>query len=394
MTKTLPAEMIATIDQETQKLTGADKGSVRIGVAISGGADSTFLLNALVQAGYDVCAATVDHALRQGSREEAVNVGKMCETIGIPHEILTWVHPDGEEITNVQADARDARYDLLSRWAKKNDVQFIAVGHNLDDAIENFVIRKRGLPKTRVVDGIVFFRPMLTVSRLAVRETLESIGVEWAEDPSNRNEKFKRVAVRNRLVEDPQTRQKLLDDLFRDDEKRYADISAVHDMLRDHVRVDPKGAVILDASVRTEPQSTIAEALRVILRVTGNKEGRIRGDSLNRAAQAFQDGKSFTLCGALYDPVTSSFTRDPGSAPVQVIDGQGVWDDRWRVETDTKLDIGPHRKGKFTVPKARGSEHIIYEFMLTSEDVMNAFYSRVPDMEQARTPVEEIGPTM
>ena len=62
----------------------------KIGLAVSGGPDSLalLLLAAAARPG-KVEAATVDHALRDGSRAEAEMVADVCKTLGVPHEILT-----------------------------------------------------------------------------------------------------------------------------------------------------------------------------------------------------------------------------------------------------------------------------------------------------------------
>ena len=89
----------------------------KVGVAVSGGPDSLalLLLAAAARTGL-VEAATVDHALRPESRAEAEMVAALCERIGVPHEILTleWRRaPD----RNLQARAREARYQRLGDWA-------------------------------------------------------------------------------------------------------------------------------------------------------------------------------------------------------------------------------------------------------------------------------------
>ena len=56
----------------------------RIGVAVSGGSDSTALLCLLADryGGDALCVATVDHGLRPESGEEARAVARLCATLG------------------------------------------------------------------------------------------------------------------------------------------------------------------------------------------------------------------------------------------------------------------------------------------------------------------------
>src|SRR3954464_10115818 len=85
----------------------------RLGVAVSGGPDSLalLLLAAAARPGA-VEAATVDHALRDGSRAEAETVATICKRLDVPHTILTaaWNETPG---TAIQERARGARYRLL-----------------------------------------------------------------------------------------------------------------------------------------------------------------------------------------------------------------------------------------------------------------------------------------
>ena len=58
----------------------------RIGIAVSGGPDSLALLMLAAAAlPGAIEAATVDHGLRAGSREEAEMVADICERLGVPH---------------------------------------------------------------------------------------------------------------------------------------------------------------------------------------------------------------------------------------------------------------------------------------------------------------------
>src|SRR2546423_9286913 len=62
----------------------------RIGIAVSGGPDSLALLLLATSVRSDgIEAATIDHALREGSRLEAEMVASVCAGLGVPHAILT-----------------------------------------------------------------------------------------------------------------------------------------------------------------------------------------------------------------------------------------------------------------------------------------------------------------
>ena len=113
----------------------------RILVAISGGSDSTgllLLLDKAVKAAphlkISLCAATVDHALRAGSADEAREVAALCASLGIPHTVMIW--RGDKPKTGIMAAAREARYGLLATAATHFKADFIVTGHTFDDQRE------------------------------------------------------------------------------------------------------------------------------------------------------------------------------------------------------------------------------------------------------------------
>lgn len=177
----------------------------RLGVAVSGGGDSTALLAAVVQAlpETQVFAATVDHGLRPGSRGEAIRAGQRAQALGVAHDILTWEGWDGRG--NVQAMARAARYRLLVDWAHTSGLSSIALGHTMEDQAETMLMRLArrsgvdglsGIPPRRKIDGIAFIRPFLTLRRAALRAYLRQQDMAWEDEPSNEDPRFDRIRMR------------------------------------------------------------------------------------------------------------------------------------------------------------------------------------------------------
>jgi len=77
-----------------------DPSPAAIGVAISGGGDSTALLHLAwrraSQVGQRVEAVTVDHGLRPEAAQEAEGVARFCDSLGVPHTVLRWNGPAAE----------------------------------------------------------------------------------------------------------------------------------------------------------------------------------------------------------------------------------------------------------------------------------------------------------
>jgi tRNA(Ile)-lysidine synthase len=187
----------------------------RILVAISGGSDSTGLLLLLDQAvkaashlRLSLCAATVDHALRAGSADEAREVAALCASLGIPHTIMIW--QGDKPTTGIMAAAREARYGLLATAATDFKADLIVTGHTLDDQRETLQMRgmRTEQVSTGIADAVLFdrrfwiLRPLLFSTRADIRAFLKERGVPWIDDPSNEDTKYERVRMRRQLSAD------------------------------------------------------------------------------------------------------------------------------------------------------------------------------------------------
>ena len=181
-----------------------------LALAVSGGADSLALAllgDAWCSArGGRATALTVDHGLRPEAADEAARVGRWLGRLGIEHRVLTWTGPTPS--SGVQAAARALRYDLLGAWCRDHGALHLVLAHTLEDQAETFLMRLekgsgpdglaamsaiRELPACRLV------RPLLGTSKAKLRATLEAVGQDWIEDPSNDDRRFTRVRVRRAI---------------------------------------------------------------------------------------------------------------------------------------------------------------------------------------------------
>lgn len=204
MTTHTPATVLA------RDLTDLPQGD--IAVAVSGGSDSLGLLHLtadwaqdLTQTKRKLYAVTVDHGLRPAARDEAGFVGQQAKALGLSHTVLNW-HWDGQG--NLMDQARRGRYQVMADWARAQGIGTILLGHTSDDQAETFVMRLgRGAGVDGLaamaprfdVDGVTFRRPVLALSRAALRDCLTTRSVTWVEDPSNDDPRFDRVRIRQNL---------------------------------------------------------------------------------------------------------------------------------------------------------------------------------------------------
>ena len=183
-------------------------------LAVSGGPDSIALMwlaarwrNALSR-GPSLLATTVDHGLRPEAAREAREVKYLARQLGIPHRTMRW---SGEKPkSGVPAAARAARYRLLANLARQSGASHVLTAHTRDDQAETLLMRLlRGsgigglaaMARESEREGVVIARPFLTVAKSQLVATLQKAGIDYADDPTNRDVRFTRPRIRA-VIED------------------------------------------------------------------------------------------------------------------------------------------------------------------------------------------------
>jgi len=200
----------------TQALTdaiAAFKPQLPLAVAFSGGADSTALLLACTrQWPGQVAAIHVHHGLQAAADDFERHCVAQCLLWQIP---LIVRHVDARHARGDSPEdaARHARYGAIDDAIRAADgtVRYpsVALAQHADDQVETLLLalsRGAGLPGLAAMpvqrerDGIVYHRPLLDVSGLAIRTWLQQQGVIHVEDPSNTDEGLTRNRIRARLL--------------------------------------------------------------------------------------------------------------------------------------------------------------------------------------------------
>lgn len=180
-------------------------------------------------------AFIVDHQLRRGSSEEALEVQDNLYKLGIASEILQIRWPedtDTKSLTNLETLARRFRFRLLGQACRDHGIESLLLAHHSDDQAETVLMRlmegHRGMglrgmrpagdipecfgihgvhqshaewlatdeprphPKEqRAVDveywGIQVLRPLLPFSKSRLTATCEALGTQWIEDETNKD---------------------------------------------------------------------------------------------------------------------------------------------------------------------------------------------------------------
>ena len=185
----------------------------RVGVAVSGGADSVCLLHVLVELAprwaLQLTVLHLDHRLRdEESRLDAEFVRAMTARLGLPFcsesaDVRRICEERGE---NLEQAARQVRRDFFLRYLREGVLDRVALGHTRSDQAETVLFRLLRGAGTTGLRGILpvtaegFVRPLLDVDRAEVEQFLAGRGIPWREDSSNRNLVFARNRIRQELL--------------------------------------------------------------------------------------------------------------------------------------------------------------------------------------------------
>ncbi|MCQ2346157.1 MAG: tRNA lysidine(34) synthetase TilS [Paludibacteraceae bacterium] len=203
----------------------------RVLVCVSGGADSVALLDVLLRAGYECVVAHCNFHLRskESDRDEQF-VRNLVERFlqrdyvkALPLEVKHFNTLDyaQEQNMSVETAARELRYEWFGLIAEQYNCKAIAVAHHQNDQAETVMMHIRrgcglnGLcgmrpsapnpvlqkcEQDKPGKDIPVIRPLLCTTHDYICHYLRDIrGIEWMEDSTNDDTRFKRNAVREEL---------------------------------------------------------------------------------------------------------------------------------------------------------------------------------------------------
>ncbi len=200
--------MINLVGHIYDKLKGLSvSDNSRIGVALSGGADSVALFVALVEAGYEVVALHCNFNLRgkesdgdeRYCRELASRFGATIEVFNVD----TLAEQRGGE--SVEMACRRLRYEWFELVAQKLSLDYVAIAHHSEDCIETMLLNMLRGTGVAGMSGIkakrdIYIRPMLDLSRSDIEKFLKDRAIEWRIDSSNNQNVYRRNALRNVIL--------------------------------------------------------------------------------------------------------------------------------------------------------------------------------------------------
>lgn len=317
-----PPLFVRRILAELKRMGVCGRGESAV-LAVSGGADSTALLAAMHMAsgglGLDLHVAHLNHCLRgaDSNRDEAF-VRAMARKWRLPFlcakaDVAAAAAKNG---VSIEMAARQARQAFLVETAGRVKAAVVLTAHTADDQVETALMRfargagTRGMagiqPLTRI-DGVVFARPMLGVSKREAVAFLRSRNLAWREDKSN----LSPFAIRNRvrhevlpLIEarlNPSARRAILRacEVLRDED---AWMDAVAEKLLDACRAacgkpSEYGCAISRVPLAGCPPAAWRRVLRLWLVAAGAPASALEFESVEKTRRAWAgQGKTWRLC--------------------------------------------------------------------------------------------------
>jgi len=209
----------------------------RVGLAVSGGADSVFLLHALHELAprwnLKLSVVHLEHGIRgQASRADAEFVRNSATLFALPFLLRAADVPALGG--NLEQAARHVRQAFFSDLIARATLDRIATGHTHNDQAETVLYRilrasgLTGLAGILPVTDAGIVRPLLEIRRDEIETWLRARGIAWCEDETNRDPSYARNRLRHEIL--PLLRQTFnprLDDalshlaILAQDEERY-----------------------------------------------------------------------------------------------------------------------------------------------------------------------------
>ena len=313
----LEDKKVTNLYSKLKKNLSRNKNCKSLIVAVSGGPDSMALaglVNMIVEEKrYKIYFALVDHGIRKNSHKEALGVKKLLKKQNMKLKILT---NKKKIIKNIQKNARDIRYELLTKFCNKNKSKFLVTAHHQDDQIETFFIRlSRGSgieglssmsEKTKIKNNIILLRPFLEINKKDLSYVAKRIFGKSIKDPTNSNKKFLRTKIRDlkKILE-----QKGLD--IKSIARSIKNISSTKDAInfyvsksmRKFVKFKKKETVLNLSDFKKEPEEIKFRIINRVVRMRAKTYYPPRSQKVLNLINRFEDNKlkKCTLGGCMFE---------------------------------------------------------------------------------------------
>jgi len=181
----------------------------RVGVAVSGGADSIFLFEAMRELAprwnLQLSIVHVDHGIRGAeSRADAAFVEQLATRLSLPFHLRQSDVPAIDD--NLEQAARRARQAFFAELLSAGAIDRVATGHTRSDQAETVlyrVLRGSGLAGLSGILPVTqerIVRPLLELDRNEIECWLRKRNIAWREDQTNQDRSYARNRLRHEIL--------------------------------------------------------------------------------------------------------------------------------------------------------------------------------------------------
>lgn len=194
--------MAMSLDTIIQNLNQELQGQ-KLLIAVSGGVDSMVLLHALKR--LSPIVVHINHHKRAEAHLDEILVSSFCKEENLTCFIKHLEIKKG----NFQAEAHALRKSIYLDIANEFNLSHILTAHHQDDHIETIIMRilkgsafeyQAGLTFKQTMDGIVFYKPLLSVEKKVLYQYAKKHRVPFHEDMTNQLNDYTRNKIRNQLM--------------------------------------------------------------------------------------------------------------------------------------------------------------------------------------------------
>lgn len=177
----------------------------KIVLAFSYGVDSRVLLEILINLGYEVVLAHVNHGVREESKEEEAETLKLGKNYGLK----VYVKHLNLDKSNFEDNARKARYSFFKEVCSKENTNVLALAHHLDDNLETILLKLyqgsnlygySGIQPKVEKQELEIIRPLMCTTKDEIREYQKEHNLLYFEDYTNSLNLQARNRIRNNIL--------------------------------------------------------------------------------------------------------------------------------------------------------------------------------------------------
>lgn len=181
----------------------------KIVIGLSGGADSVSLLYLLKDLA-EIHAIHVNHMIRGNEAErDMIFCENLCKNLNVRFQSYFVDIPRlcSESGNSLETEARNRRIELFSNYCLKNNIQYVALGHHMNDQAETILFNISrgshgacGMKKIQKMNNYTILRPLLSIKKSDILSFMKDNNYKWVEDCTNQENDVSRNIIRNIVI--------------------------------------------------------------------------------------------------------------------------------------------------------------------------------------------------